>query len=320
MKSEDRKKVDNIQINRFFLSYYTEWRHIQILSIQKLLHDKYNFYSEIIEQAKETDKQANESTITQEITNGLLFDAIQSNIQYIEDLFAFINACEKPEFFLRKIVKYKVGSVTNSIRNAKFSRKAILKQFHFPDYEDNLLEEEKQSDVMQKIISSTESLSKVFSETVEFYKKYDFFYNQYKHGLTVALRPYRNYTEDEIKLDKEGKFGPYPLVAIDNLNFKDAPKNQYGNLGYLLIPAFDEIIRINMQELQLEDNLLRFVMTPKGTNIDMLVNQASKTKRCIQLLIHNFLQIINEQEVQALRLPAENDGEVYEFRFKVQEK
>lgn len=316
MKAEDRKKIDNIQINRFFFSYYTEWRYIQILSIQKLLRNKYNFYSEIIEQTKETDKQANESTITQEITNGLLFDAIQSNIQYIEDLFAFINACEKPEFFLRKIVNYSAGSVTNNIKNAKFSTKSILKQFHLPNFLETCSEEEKQSDVGQKIISSTDRLIKIISETVEFYKKHEFFYNQYKHGLTVALRPYRNYTEDEIDLDKKGKFGPNPLVAIDNRNFKDAPKNQYGNTGYLLMPSFDEITRINMQELQRENNLLRFVMTPEGTNMEILVNQAAKTKRCIQLLIHNFLQIISESDILALRLPAENDSEVYEFSYK----
>lgn len=52
MNQEIRDQVNKEQILKFFDSYYSEWRHIKILSNIKQLENKYDFYSDIIEETK----------------------------------------------------------------------------------------------------------------------------------------------------------------------------------------------------------------------------------------------------------------------------
>lgn len=318
MDKKEKDKANKDQINRFISTYYSEWRFIQILSIQKTLINRYEFFPDIVEVVKETDNSAGDKTIAQEIRNGLLFDAVQHSIQYIEDLFAFINATLKKDYFIRNIIQYKAGKIENLITSFKNNKKLVCEYFHFPSYpeeEDHTAQEE---GTLKVINEGLERLGKIVSEVIEYYKKHQFFYNQYKHGLSIALRPYGDYNEEQIELDKKGEFKHPSIVALDSLNFKNASKNQYGNAGYLMMPAFSENIRSNLNTLQKENNLLRYVMSPEDTNIENIVDMASKTKRCLHILIHNFRSKINDPEFLKLRLPAENNSEVVEFTIEIE--
>jgi len=317
MKEQDRPVINKEQINRFFSSYYSEWRHIQILGVEKKLKTKYEFYSDIVENINYSDIEADEKTIAQEISNGLMFEAIQYSLQYIEDLFALINAAKKPNFFIRSIIQYNAGKVDHAIRTFSIKRKNICECFHFPYFpdEENLTEQE--LEVQNVINESVDRLGNIIHELVEFYKKYQFFYNQYKHGLSIALRPYHNWTPEQVEEDKKGIHGQSPIVALDSLNFKDAPKNQYGNTGYLLMPCASPIIMPHLNCLQTENNLLRFVMSPPDMSINVMVDVAKKCKRCIHLLIHNFLQSVNEESPLKLRLPSPDEQDVFVFDFPV---
>jgi hypothetical protein len=129
MTPEQRKAANKDQINGFFSSYYSEWRYIQIMSISKNLNSKYEFYADIIEEIKETDLNASERTIAQEISNGLLFEAIQHSIQYIEDLFALLNAGKNLDYFIRSIVKYDAGKIERLIKNFPSNKKMVCDFF-----------------------------------------------------------------------------------------------------------------------------------------------------------------------------------------------
>lgn len=317
MDKEKKEKANKDQINKFISAYYSEWRFIQVLSIQKQLAEKYSYFKEIIEEIKETDNSAGDKTIAQEITNGLLFDGIQQSIQYIEDLFAFINASSKKEYFIRNIIQYKAGKIENSISSFKNSKDLVCKYFHFPNYPKSDMESERDKEIMEVMDEGISRLGIIVEEIIEYYKKHKFFYNQYKHGLSIALRPYGDYNEEQIELDKKGQFGEKSIIALDSLNFKNASRNQYGNEGYLFMPAFSENVRPLIPILQKENNLLRYVMSPKDTTIEYIVEIARKTKRCIQILINNFRSVINDEVKFHLRLPAMNDDEVIEFQIDI---
>lgn len=318
MTKEERNKANKDQINRFISAYYSEWRFIQVLSIQKKLAHKYENYNDIIDSIKETDNSAGDKTIAQEISNGLLFDAVQHSIQYIEDLFAFISASSKEDYFIRNIVQYKAGKIENLVKSFINNKKTVCEYFHFPNYPDDDNHTDDEKEILMVVNSGINRLGVIVSEIIEFYKKHQFFYNQYKHGLTIALRPYGDYNEEQIELDKKGEFKNPTIVALDSLNFKNASKNQYGNTGYLMMPAFSENVRPHLKMLQHENNLLRYVMSPPETNIDNIVEIASKTKRCLQILIHNFRSIINDEEYFHLRLPAEDKSQVIEFEIEIE--
>lgn len=318
MNQKEREKANKDQINRFISAYYSEWRFIKILSIQKTLNTKYSFFQDIIEEVKQTDNCAGDRTIAQEISNGLLFDAVQQSIQYIEDLFAFINASLKKDYFVRNIIQYKAGKIENLITSFKNSKENICHFFHFPNYPEEINQTEKERDIMRMMNEGVLRLGDILLEIIEFYKEYQFFYNQYKHGLSIALRPYGDYTDEQVELDKQGGFDQNTIIAIDSLNFKNAKKNQYGNSGYLFMPAFSESVRPHINTLQKENNLIRYVMSPKDTSIDKIVDISTKTKRCLQILIHNFRSTINDEEQMKLRLPSEKNDEVIEFQIDIE--
>jgi hypothetical protein len=310
----ERKTVTKDQINHFFSAYYSEWRAIQILAIKEKFNTRYDFYKDIVEDIKSTDINAGENTIAQEIKNGLLFEAIATSIQYIEDLFALIKASEKKDFFIRNIIKYDAGKVEHLIKNFNTTNKNICKSFYFPYYPDEEFETENERETQKVINDSIDRLRSIIIEIIEYYKKHQFFYNQYKHGLSIALRPYGKFTSEQIDKDKNREHENTSVVALDSLNFTNAPRNQYGNSGYLMMPCFTESVQKNIKELQSENNLLRYVMTPPETTIDFIIEIAKKTRRCIHIVIHNFLEVINDREPLKLRLPAIDDSEVYEFK------
>jgi hypothetical protein len=84
---------------------------------------------------------------------------------------------------------------------------------HFPDD----LPYDKESD-QNKYMEGAERLTGYIAELIQFYKDYEFFYNQYKHGLSVAMRTFGNiFTAEQVIKDKAGKMPPY-LALYDNLN------------------------------------------------------------------------------------------------------
>lgn len=316
MDFTERKTVTKDQINHFFNAYYSEWRAIQILAIKEKFNTRYEFYKDIVEEIKSTDINAGENTIAQEIKNGLIFEAIAASIQYIEDLFALIKASEKKDLFIRNIIKYDAGKVEHLIKNFKTANKNICNSFHFPYYPEEEFETETEKETRKVINDSIDRLRSIIIELIEYYKKHQFFYNQYKHGLSIALRPYGKFTSEQIDKDKKHEHENPSVVALDSLNFANAPRNQYGNSGYLMMPCFTESVQKNIKELQSENNLLRYVMTPPETTIDFILEIAKKTRRCIHIVIHNFLEVVNDKEPLKLRLPAIDDSEVYEFQIE----
>ncbi len=170
MNTEERNKANKDQINQFISAYYSEWRFIQILSVQKQLSNKYSYFQEIVDKIKETDNSAGDKTIAQEITNGLLFDAVQQSIQYIEDLFAFINASSKKDFFIRSIIQYKAGKIDNSISSFKNSKNIICKHFHFPNYPESEIESVEDEELMKVMNEGISRLGVIVEEIIEYYK------------------------------------------------------------------------------------------------------------------------------------------------------
>lgn len=309
MTKEERKKVTNDQINRFFTSYYPNWRLQQILTTEKILQERFTFYSPIISETKQFDDDTGDSTIAQEITNGLFFDAISVCVQYIEDLFALLKAGENKQLFIKNIITYDAGKIENFIKQ-KANVEKLCKLFYFPFYEDEW-EDEANGKTYRESINL---LFEWVEEIKEFHKKHQFFYKQYKHGLTVALRPYNRYNEEQLKKAKNNDFAPY-LAAFDNLSPTKLKDKKERIDGYLMMPCFTENTRPHLQELMREDNLVRYVFPPRETTIDVIKNIAYKVRDCINIFGNNICVSVQDSTPFKLQLPAEK-GMVYQFDFE----
>lgn len=312
MNKQQRKKVTEDQVAAFFSSYYTNWRLHQILTNEKLLKEKFSFYSSIIQNSKQLDDETGDSTIAQEITNGLLFESISYCIQYIEDLFALIKAGENKELFIKNIITYDAGKINNFIKQ-KLNIEQLCKCFHFPYFTEEL--QNKETDKTYR--ESIDRLHKWTVEFKEFHSQHNFFYTQYKHGLTVALRPLKKYTDEQIQKSKEGNFEPY-LAAFDNLALEKLKDKKDRLNGLVFMPNLTEDIQHNIVELMSEDNLIRYVFPPKETDMELIKSVAYKVRDCIHIIANNIIEETkneNDAKVVQMQMPASEIGKVVSFTF-----
>lgn len=287
----------------YFASYYPEWRLTKILANQKLLNERYDFYKDIAKEAGNWDDDSGEATIAQEIKNGLYFDSITHCVQYIEDLFALIRASKKPDYFIRHIITYKAGEVSNAIKAFKADKKTVSKAFHFHD--DLVFKEPEQQARYEKGI---ENLIGLIIDLVTFYNGYYFFCNQYKHGLAVGMRPHGNkFNDEQIALDKKEEFKPY-IAVYDNLNLKAGTKKGTVNLKHgIMMPGFTDNVRPFIGELEKSNNFLRFVRPPDypDFSFETLTDIAYKTRACLHCFIVNYSRKIKPQDEKFFHLPDE---------------
>lgn len=294
MTKEERRKASVDLTLTYLTSYYADWRLVKILTIEKLLSERHAFYKDIVTDIKKHDDEDGAATIAQEIKHGLYFDAIAHCVQYVEDLFALIKAAKQPDYFVRHIITYKAGEVTNYIKSFKANAKSISEIYHFP-HELKFTESKDQNAFDEGL----KNLTGLTEDIITFYKGYEFFYNQYKHGLSVAMRPLGNlYNDEQIAKDKDGNFAPY-LAVYDNLNLHAATSKGTFNISHgVHMPGFTENVRPFIGDLSKENNFLRFVFPPDipHFSMDLMVNNAKKIRTCIQTFITNYWREISYKE------------------------
>jgi hypothetical protein len=268
-------------------SYYPDWRLTKVLTLKKLLAERYEFYKDIIQGVKHHHDESGEATIAQEIRNGLYFDSISQCVQYVEDLFALISASKKPDFFIKNIITYDAGRVTNLIKsfNSNITAKRIAETFHFPHNLPFTTDNDKKT-----YDSQVEYLLHLTKDVVKFHKDYEYFHNQYKHGLAVAMRPFGNvYAPEQIDKDKKGEFAPY-LAVYDNRELTAAAKKgTFRARDGAFMLGFTDSVRPFIGDLAKENNFIRLVH-PIDINldIDFLVDIAYKARACINTFLSNY--------------------------------
>jgi hypothetical protein len=292
MTSQQRTKASVDLTLTYLQNYYPDWRLAKVLTIQKILAERYEFYKDIIEEVKSQPDGNGEATIAQEIRNGLYFDAISQCVQYVEDLFALINAGTKPDYFIKNIITYNAGKVTSLIKafNANLSTKKISEAFHFQNELPFTSDDDKKT-----YDQHVEYLLSLAKDVVKFYKDYEYFHNQYKHGLAVAMRPFGNtYVQEQIDQDKQGTFEPY-IAVYDNRELSIAAKmGTFRAKDGAIMVGFTENVRPFIGDLAKENNFIRLVH-PEDSKLDinLLVDVAYKTRACINTFLSNYTSKIN---------------------------
>lgn len=304
MTPEQRTRASIDLTLTYLQSVYPDWRLAEVLTAKKILEEKYSFYKDIIDDIKQYGDNSGEATIAQELGNGLYFDAISHCVQYVEDLFALINASEKPDFFVRNIIQFKAGVITNKIKKFKATPKSIAETFHFPPelpFEND--------DDKKTYDEGVAVLTDLMTDISKFHKDYEYFYNQFKHGLSVAMRPFGNmYTEEQIDQDKKGDFRPY-IAVYDNRNLVAAAKKGTFRVEEgAFMTGFTENVRPFIGKLAKENNFIRLVR-PKGLELDIeqLVDIAFKVRTCLKIFLFNYSHKIDtRQEKNQFQLPIDH--------------
>jgi hypothetical protein len=310
MDKELLKKIAHQQTERFLYSYAPDWRLQQILSIEKQLLNKFEFFQDIVKETRSPKESASvDAVIAQEITNGLFLEAMSIAIQSIEDVFAMLLAGQKPLKFIGGTISYSAGKVDNFIKR-KHNEADIATLFYFP-----LFSEPYETPEQQQVFK--DGLSLLFltiSELKDFYITHRFFYNQYKHGLSVALRAYVDYNEDQISDRRIEPLKGYP-IAFDNYSVTKLDSTDIRVKQKILMPYLTSEIRENIQQLILDDNLLRFVTPDDPVDFGFIKSIVAKARMCLATFGNNILATLADKFPMPLQLPAGEKDQAYIFQF-----
>ncbi|MGZ3766940.1 MAG: hypothetical protein ACXVB0_24630 [Mucilaginibacter sp.] len=283
---EQRRLASQDLTANYLSNYYAGWRYTKVLALHKMLQERHVFFSDIAAKTKSPADPDGEATIAQEIQHGLYFDAISQCVQYIEDLFALIKASKTPDYFVRNIITYKAGEVINYLKSFKAEDKNIGSIFHFPG--DLKFPEEEKTALYE---TGKNNLVCYVNELIKFYKNYEFFHNQYKHGLAVAMRPFGHiYNPEQVKKDKAGDPHTY-LTAYDNMNLQASFKKGTASTDQpIMMLAFTDNVRPYITQLIDENNFIRLVYPPDHPKLDfdLLIGIAQKAFCCINVFVDNY--------------------------------
>ena len=200
------------------------------------------------------------------------------------------------ENFIKDIVQYWASKVTKvSKKIESLSTEDLVKAYMIPDkhYLDQVMSlqsEEHKENQMKQYEKGVNLLRDYTKEVIESFKKFNFYYNQYKHGLTIALRPFSSQmSRKEMLKRKESLYG-YP-ICYDNESFDESIKKGKLPQGNIMIPDIDHSFRRHLIELQEEGNLLRYHM---GHEVDIQELIAIGKKVCvlINILIKNRFDFV----------------------------
>lgn len=293
MMTDENRRIASIEQTIYYLStYFCDWRLTKILSLEKMLNERYVFFKDIKKVVKQHDDDNGDVTISQEIKNGIYFDAIATCVQYIEDLFALIRASDEPDFFIREISTYAPGDVSKYIQKFEPSRASIGKAFHFPvEYENP------ESKNIEKIEKSIQLMCDMIKDCIDFYNNHKFKYNKYKHGLSIALRPFgKRHTDESVELDKIEMQKPH-LQAYDSYKLDVARKRGGFSGSMAMIPCLTDNIMPFIGSLEKENNLLRGVLNESNLFLDLtfehFVDIANKVSVCLKVFRFNYSQEID---------------------------
>lgn len=312
MKKEDRLIIGKQQLKNYLASQYPKWRYVQILTISKILKNLRDFYRDDIEDIKQPYDMSGEITINKEVKNGLIFSALAETIQYIEDLFSLMKFSKNIEYFVKNVIKYNATTIYQYIKTFKIEDlKFICEEYQIPYF--NINEEWRDYPELffiykEAILNLQQNITKI----VEFYKKYESFYLQYKHGLTVALNPFGS--EQPSLLDiNEGYLMIYDKVEISKIM---ASKKQ----KMILIPHLTQEVAKSVSQLNQEENLLRAEIST--ICIEELLELSKNICELLQILHTNLINICDNTEKQDFHnfcLPYKKDNKYATMGFPVKE-
>lgn len=258
MNNEERLKASIDQIYTYGECQFPEWRVAVVKSIQKLLLNLDEFYSDLIPELEEEDETRD--LVHCQIRNGWFYEAVSQAEQAIEDLFSMMMNLSDMAYFAKNVIRYKAADAKKYIWDFRSDDlEYICEQQGIPYFP--LDEPWENEDVFDKYSKAVLLAQKYVKELQTFHRKYYQDYCQYKHGLSVALTSMQN---PLLKRDKERREAliKNPLEGALQ-TFHQGTIGQYERLtgslpaiGVLLKPETQKHLR----ELHDEGNLLFFTV------------------------------------------------------------
>lgn len=314
MTNEARLEASKTQIHTYVGCQYSEWRIVAVRSIQKILLNLDEFYSDL-GPFLETNNEERD-IIHYQIRNGWFYEAVSQAEQAIEDLFSTLMNLEDLAYFAKHVIQYRASEVKKYIWDFKSDDlRYLCEQFKMPYFPlDEPWEKEEVHDMYKDAILRTQEY---LAELKEFHKKYYTDYCQYKHGLSVALtqmgRPLlKNDIERYNSIMKHPQENFLQTFHQGTITEYEARNRQLPAVGTLL----DGEISKHVGELHAEGNLLFFTM--HGVDLNEIVRVTERACILLNTLWKTVLWKCEEKETDEFHrvaFPLESVNRILEIGF-----
>lgn len=316
--NKERYLAGKAQMKIFWANQYLYWRVAAVKSIKKIILDADRFYSDLedeiyFDKSGTTESGDRVDIVNNEIKNGWLFEAVSQAEQAIEDLFSLLKYSHDIAYFAKNVINYNAPKVVKYIWTFDTDElEFIMHEFKLPYF--SLKEPWEEREVFETYKESLLRMQQWLQELIAFHKKYYLDYCQYKHGMSVAMRPFgRQRTICEEKQDShEGV-----LMTFDSYRIEKRYKASE-TLPQIAL-YLDPDISPYASRLHAEGNLLRYSL--HVVNIDEVVSITEKAFTLLNIVWVNLLkrcERTNEDEINEWAFPTDNYKEYIIIGFPVE--
>jgi hypothetical protein len=317
LDANTRRAVNEEQVRLFFSWWDPTWRWILIVGLRDL-RANLGHLGDLANGEMGNDSWSDESYVYGPLALGITASAVNEAAQHCEDLFALLSFLRDSQTFARQMGSYSAGKVIKLADRLEEETDAqIARRFCIPPIDSIQDGMQKAEDPESSVGIAWEGLSRLgrlARSVVAFYKTYEFFHLQYKHGLKVLFRPFGVPTADAIS-ERKGDLRA-PLFAASNepiSKMLKRPQSQQ-TMMFQLTPHSQP----HLNELVASRDLLRPQMAGPEVDLNDVVAHSWTVSRLLRLAQANRLALgeLDEHRQQTFHLPGAGLKETIEIRIE----
>ncbi len=289
MNRKERRAANEEAVRGFFARWDPAWRWVLILGMRQLRADPKKLGAlASVEANNET--WSEDSYVYGPLSHGITAAAVNEAVQHCEDLFALLRFLRNPDFFARDMTSYRAGQVVDFGRGLiDADDDVVSRMFLVPDrtrVRVGLNDAEDPDSAVAAIEAGRVRLGKLLRETTAFYRRFEDFHLQYKHGLKLPLRPFGTPTGEAIADRKRSARGP--LFVYTNEPLEAHAKRPHDEQAMMFHAG--PVQQAHLSALVGQRNLMRLRVVA-DVDFDQLVEQSYTVMRLLQLAQVNRLSL-----------------------------
>jgi hypothetical protein len=309
--AEARRSINEAQVRRYFSYWDPTWRWILLLGLRDMRANLPRF-GRLAAEEMGNETWAKEDYLYGPLALGITAAAVNEASEHCEDLFALLTFLREPLNFAGRMVSYGAGHVVKiADQLAKDSDADMASRFCVPSINAiaaGMVTAEDPDAALDAARAGIARLGELVRGVVGFYKTYEYFHLQYKHGLKILFRPFGGAPTAETITERKTDVRA-PLLALSNEALSKTlqrPPEQQG----MIFPMEPETLPY-LSELVTNRELLRIQMAGPQVDLDAVVAHSWTVSRLLRLAAANRLSLgrVDEHGLQAFELPGEGDRE-----------
>ncbi len=295
MRVEERRIANDHQIRLYFTYYDRFWRLHKLLALREVLRERERFKLTLQNSYGEGYFDY-ETVIYQNVTNGILADAISEVVMYCEDYLGLLKFIREKFYFVKRTVSYSAGSVVNiASRLRTVSREQTERLFFLPPIatvEASFARQDASTtqSSTQEYLQGVDRLISKHESAVSLYERYRDAHSQYKHGLKLCLNGFGGKLREEEVQRRRSETSGSVFILQNKMPMEAA------GAGSVMLPDISaDAIRRNIRTLFDERNLLH-LETLYTVDIDELISIGKDICQLLNSLIHNRIALIENED------------------------